>query len=419
MEILQSLWGNKLTRWVTGILIVSVALFLSIREGLSEDTHGDFYIFWSAGLNFWQDNALYSRIGGAEEFLYPPFAPMVFQLLALLPFQTSAICFTFLNFGLWMLSFRTVAQILRFYFPEINFQSILWVTFFATLRFFWHNIIWVNINEIVLTLSLFGVLNYLRGKETTSILCFTAGAWLKVMPGLFLLLLALKGNYKIWIKMLLSSFSVVLLVVMQRGFGQGIQDFQDFFGIVLKPFTEGKVYTDWISFSISSMMFKLLTAHPDVGGVQYHLIDLPFSTVRLISTSLQVIVLGLIVGRILRNRFVRKQNEISLVEIILIFLGMLLLAGVSWEGHHVTMVLVYPAIVLLLRQLGKNKLQKITITLCLIVGFMNLDFLGSRLYNMAQGFSVITFLMLYLFGISVKVNDHFPTKKASATSTDL
>ena len=413
MKILQSLWGNKLTRWLTGVLIVSVALFLSIREGLSEDIHGDFYIFWSAGLNFWQGHALYSRIGGAEEFLYPPFAPMVFQLLALLLFQTSAICFTFLNFGLWMLSFRTVAQILRFYFPETNFQSILWFTFFATLRFFWHNIIWVNINELVLTLSLFGVLNYLRGKETASILCFTAGAWLKVMPGLFLLLLAVKGNYKTWVKMTLSSLSVVLLVVVQRGVEQSIQDFQDFFSIVLKPFTEGKVYTDWISFSISSMIFKLLTAHPNVDDLQYHLIDLSLNTVRLISTSLQVIVLGLIVGRILRNRFIRRQKEMSLIEIVTIFLGMLLLAGVSWEGHHVTMVLVYPAIVLLLRQLGKNKLQKITITFCLIVGFMTLDLLGTQLYNIAQGFSVITFLMLYLLVVSFMLKDIYPTKKVS------
>ena len=419
MQTIQSFWQHKSTRWIVGVLVAAIALFLSIREGLSEDTHGDFYIFWSAGLNFWQGNALYSRIGGGEEFLYPPFAPMVFQLLALLPFQASAICFTFLNFGLWMLSFRTVAQILRYYFPETNFQSILWFTFFATLRFFWHNIIWVNINEIVLTLSLFGILNYLRGKETTSVLCFTAGAWLKVMPGLFLLLVVLKGNYKTWLKMLLSSLSVIILVLMQRGLSQGVQDFQDFFGIVLKPFTEGKVYTDWISFSISSMMFKLLTTHPNVGEVQYHLVDLPFSTVRLLSTSLQLIVLSLIVGRILRNRFVRKQQQISLIEIIQIFLGMLLLAGVSWEGHHVTMVLVYPAIVLLLRQLGGNKLQKITTILCLIVGFMTLDLLGSRLYNMAQGFSVITFLMLYLLGISVMLKDHYPTKKASATNTDL
>lgn len=413
MKILQSLWGNKLTRWLTGVLIVSVAVFLSIREGLSEDIHGDFYIFWSAGLNFWQGHALYSRIGGAEEFLYPPFAPMVFQLLALLPFQTSAICFTFLNFGLWMLSFRTVAQILRFYFPETNFQSILWFTFFATLRFFWHNIIWVNINELVLTLSLFGVLNYLRGKETASILCFTAGAWLKVMPGLFLLLLAVKGNYKTWVKMALSSLSVVLLVVVQRGVEQSIQDFQDFFGIVLKPFTEGKVYTDWISFSISSMIYKLLTVHPDVNGVKYYLVGLPLSAARIISVSLQVIILGLVILRTIRNFFKPNKKEISLVKIVLVFLVMLLLAGVSWEGHHVTMVLVYPSIVLLLRQLGKSKLQKITITFCLIVGFMTLDLLGTRLYDIAQGFSVITFLMLYLLVVSFMLKDVYPTKKVS------
>ncbi|MFN8356879.1 MAG: glycosyltransferase family 87 protein [Spirosomataceae bacterium] len=406
-----NIWKKPATRWIVVGLLVVIAFILSVREGMSEDTHGDFYIFWSAGLNFWQGNALYSRVGGAEEFLYPPFAPMIFQVLALLPFQISAVCFTFLNFGLWFLSFRTVGKILRHYFPDTNFKSTLWFTFFVTIRFFWHNIIWVNINEITLTLSLFGILFYLRGKETAAILCFSAGAWLKVMPGFMLLLIALKGNFKTWVKIFLVSLSVPVMIIVQRGVGQGIQDFYDFFGVVLQPFLEGKVYTDWISFSISSMVFKLLTAHPDVDGVRYYIADLPFSTARLISITLQLVVFAVILGRILRNRFVRKQTQISLVEWIQVMLGMLLLAGVSWEGHHVRMVLEYPAIFLILAHQQKFTLRKVTMGLCLVVGFMTLDVLGTRFYDMAQGFSVITFLMLYLLVVSTLCHDVFPSQR--------
>jgi hypothetical protein len=88
---------NKLIPFI----IVSLMIFLAIRKGLSEDQHGDFYIFWSAGLNFLQGRVLYAQIGGAEEFLYPPFAPMIFQILAWIPFNIAACIFSFFNLAGW------------------------------------------------------------------------------------------------------------------------------------------------------------------------------------------------------------------------------------------------------------------------------------------------------------------------------
>ena len=101
-----------------GVALITLAIAaLATREVLTESVHGDFYIFWSAGVNFWQGNALYSQVGGAEEFLYPPFAPFVFQLLAWLPFRWAVGVFTVFNGLAWIGILLLVRQILRHYFP--------------------------------------------------------------------------------------------------------------------------------------------------------------------------------------------------------------------------------------------------------------------------------------------------------------
>lgn len=379
------------------LLFIVISIGVSIKEGLTEDVHGDFYIFWSAGVNFGTGNDLYSRIGGGEEFLYPPFAPMVFQIFSLTPFNYAVTFFSFLNFGLWVLSFYIVKQILLYYFPDRSLTVVLWLTAITTIRFFWHNIIWVNINEIVLTSVLLSILFYLRKKETLSILCLCFGVWLKIMPILLLIIILIKSPFRVWIRCASILILPILLILSQRGYQRGTQDFTDFYFVVIQPFLHGKVYTAWISFSLSSLVFKLLTSHPDIDGIKYNILSLSHTSARIISTTLQIIVLVTIIGRTLHSKYIKKEANISVQEWALGLLGMLLLAGVSWEGHHVTMVLVYPIVLLTLSFMQKDLKYFMVMSFCILTGFLTYDIIGSYLYNFFQAFSIITFLMIYLF----------------------
>ncbi len=385
-----------------GILVAIVAFLLAYREGMSEDQQGDFFIFWQAGRNFIDGKALYQSIGGAEEFLYPPIAPMVFQLLALLPFHASAVAFSFLNLGLWVGVFWVVVGILRFYYPNGSFLIPICFGVLASARYFWHTFIWVNINIFILSLCLLGIYWYLSKKENKAILCFVLATGMKVMPGIFLILLAIKSNWITRFKLLAIGLGIVFSPLIFRGIHQGTQDWQDYLNTALIPFLNGKVYTDWISFSVSSMVFKLLTAHPPIDGLSYNLASWPPERAKILSKCLQLLILGSVLWIFIRNRFVKHKPQILDLEWVLAFLTMVLVAGVSWEGHHVSMALCYPLVYLNLSQNQQIGLRKTFVVVCGILGILVLDLLGTSLYNYAQGFSLITFVMLFLLSICLK-----------------
>jgi Glycosyltransferase family 87 len=385
--------------WV-GLITLAIAA-LTTREVLTETTHGDFYIFWSAGVNFWQGNALYSQVGGAEEFLYPPFAPFVFQLLAWLPFRWAVGVFTVFNGLAWIGILLLVRQILRHYFPIAPLRGVMWFAGLASWRYIYHNILWVNINELVCLLCLGGILLYLRKHETWALALLMAAAWLKVMPILLVGLLFFRRPGPVLIKSLAISAAFVGAIFLERGIGQGMQDFADFWQITLTPFLAGKVYTDWISFSIPSALFKLLTAHPDVMGVRYYLADWPVPLVRRISTTLQLLVLGLTFWQVWQDRAATQPRPTTWV---LVLLSMILVAGVAWEGHHVTLALMLPILFVRLTQLGWFRIRLALMIGTGLVALLISDVAGSTLYNYLQGFSVITVMDLCLFVLALVVS---------------
>ena len=75
-------------RWSAGTVLLvagalAVAVTLSIAQGLQQRVGQDFHVFWQAGRNFASGDPLYhGYLPGARPFKYPPFAAMVFQLLA-------------------------------------------------------------------------------------------------------------------------------------------------------------------------------------------------------------------------------------------------------------------------------------------------------------------------------------------------
>lgn len=401
------------------IPLSALIAFLAIREGLSEDIHGDYFIVWNAGLNFLEGRALYSRIGGAEEFLYPPFAPMFFALEALIPFKIAACLISIINLAGWFGIFYLAKKIIEFYMPNakettnikffnynISYKWLWRLMFIATIRYFWHNFIWVNINVIVTLLTFGGILLYLRKQIFFGLLCLVLATSLKVMPGLFLLIIALYNPPKIWLTMVIIASGLLVSVFMFRGWDVGIKDFTDYYEIALRPFLNGKVYLDWIALSIPSMLLKLFTAHPD-NFIDYHVLNLPVKTVKTVATVLQFLIIGIVLKQPLLD-FIKvvfkKQtfgdSQISLKTWCLAYLSLVLVAGVSWEGHHVTLLLVLPATILMIKN-ENYKWRNALIIISLLVGLMTKDFLGSWLYDYSMEWSFITFLVMFIFIVLV------------------
>src|SRR5256886_13766104 len=66
-------------------------LFRSIRGSRETVTHSDVGAFWLEGQSFSTGQPLFDLPPGVRGPAYPPFAGMVFQLLALLPLKVSAV----------------------------------------------------------------------------------------------------------------------------------------------------------------------------------------------------------------------------------------------------------------------------------------------------------------------------------------
>ncbi len=398
------------------LLLLVIMIFLSINEGLSEDQKGDFYIFWSAGLNFLEGKALYAQIGGAEEFLYPPFAPLVFQILAWIPFNIAACIFCFFNLVGWFSVLFLAKKILETYFPNvskdfsikiftftIDYKKLQWLIFLITIRYFWHNFIWVNINVLVTLLTFGGIFLYLRKHLIPALICITIATFMKVMPGLLLIVIAFYNPPKTWLKMVGIALGLAGLIIVFRGWTRGIDDFIDYYQLALRPFLlQGKVYLDVIALSIPSMLFKLFTAHPE-NAVDYHVLDLPKNIVKNIATFMQISVVALVLRqpivlffkRIFKGELI-ENAQIPLNTWCMAYCAMVLVAGVSWEGHHVTLALVLPATIIMIREkhiFWRNAL----IIIAIFMSFLTKDLIGSSLYNYSMEWCFITMMMLFIF----------------------
>ena len=297
--------------WYLLLPFLVLAIITSIKEARTEDLHGDPYIFWAVGKKFLLGESLYDIIPGTQEYLYPPVAALLFQLLALMPFPIAVGIFTFFNFTTWLLLIILTYRILEIYFPNDKLRISLTFGIIMTIRYFWHNIIWVNVNELVALMSVAGVYFYLKDKVNLGLALLTLAMWTKVMPLLIIIVLFIRRPIHTFVTVF--GFSVVLLVIIMgfREVDRGVQDYLDFWNIAFKPFLlGGKVYTLWIAFGISATFSKLLIAHPDLNGIHYNIAELSPKLVGKLSLIVRLIIFGATYFFVFNNFY--KSNFMSI-----------------------------------------------------------------------------------------------------------
>ena len=91
-----------------------------------------------------------------------------------------------------------------------------------------------------------------------------------------------------------------------------------------------------------------------------------------------------------------ENAQIPLRTWCMAYCAMVLVAGVSWEGHHITLALVFPATLLMIQKEDKSW-RNALIIIGLAISFMTKDLIGSWLYNYSMAWSFITVMMLSIF----------------------
>lgn len=199
--------------------------------------------------------------------------------------------------------------------------------------------------------------------------------------------------------MLGTSALLALLVIGFRGIGQGTQDYLDYWEVTFRPFLlGGKVFTDWIAFGISATLAKLLTAHEGINGLTYNIVSWPPALVGKISLVIRLVILGLTYQYVWLTR---KQPQLPLLAVLLVFLTILLVSGVAWEGHHVMLLPVIAGLYVLLGRAYAIHVRRWMVGVVITVGLLTSDLVGNHVADYLQAYSLITYNVLFLFGIAV------------------
>ena len=396
---LKFTWYKMLIAIVLGLFV-----FISIKMGSGLKLQADFTVFWQAGKNFSNNLGLYERIGGAERFIYPPFAAMLFQFFGLFSLQTAGAIWAFVNLIMWLMLVHVMREVFRFtnLSEKLINRSIL-IAFILSFRYFWYHLMFMQMNVLVLLLSMMGLLFFLRKNTMAAIACLVIATGIKVLPIIFLGWMLSKMNMKQWFVAILFAFIVVILPFIWRGWNLGIQDLNDYYISFLEPFQQGRVEPKLQNYALSAALYKWFVPLTIASPYFSPIIELNIHWVGIVYKVLLIISIVIYFIMLIYSRFVIKK--ISLHELSFILLLTHLISGITWEYHLVSLMIVY-AVYFTFERSSLNPIQKVGYYSMLVFMIFNaivgMDTVGKQAYYMSCGYSFLTILMIVLLVHSIR-----------------
>lgn len=376
-------------------LFVLFSIYVGKRMGIT----GDFAVFWYAGKNFFDGNDLYSGIGGACRYIYPPFAAMLFQVFIFFPMNVSAGVFTFINLLLFLFSIFLTRSIFEYYITDKKTIRIglIFSTVFS-FRFFLYHFHFGQMNLAIFVLCLLGVLLLLKKKETFSVICFVIATFIKIIPLFFLIWLVFRGNFNTYKKIALISVLCLLLPMIWRGPATGIRDIQNYYSTFLEPFRQGKVEPELQNQSLSAGIYKIALTTGKDPGYDYNILHLTEQTAKQLYSYSFLCIFFLLLSCLFWLKFTKKP--ITFLEISIIFLATHLLSGITWEYHLVSMLFVNMTFFILAKE-KRNIFSKgiiyFLISAILLLSLVGTDTVGTKLYHYIEGYSALPWMLVLLF----------------------
>ena len=235
-------------RWSarTALLVaaaVAIGIALSRPVGLHQRVGQDFHVFWQAGRNFASGHPLYhDSLPGARPLKYPPFAAMVFLLLAPFPLHVAGALFSFLNLVLWATAVYLTREIVASSFPNRNSSLVpLVLAVLFTAQFFLDNFHHAQVNGLVLVLVLLGIHAFLRGKDVRAAAYIVAATAIKIIPIFFVAWLVIRGRRRAALAVPALALACVLVPVVIRGPATGTAELVEYYHTFLEGHQHGEV----------------------------------------------------------------------------------------------------------------------------------------------------------------------------------
>jgi len=392
----RSRWGRlaAVALVLVGFAIIAVVQTAHQRPGT------DFHARWLAGQWFRTGQSLYQYLPGEREPSYPPFATMVFQVFSWFPLRVAAAGFYFINLLLIPAAVILTRRIFRRLWPDplASPWPLVWA-FVLALQFFLNNLNLVQVNEALLVLCLWGVDAHLAGRDVEAAGTLVAAAFIKIIPAAFVAWLLLRGRPRARLAVFGFSLGCLALPMVQRGVPAGVEDLRTYYETFLGGFAGGvpAEYDRYTNQALGPAVHRLMRPPVAAGEWDYRVIPasepVALDVYRALSLVIGLAVLIYLV--LLRHR----AAPVTVFEISALFLGEHLLSGITWHAHLVSLAFVYYGF--LLRSparmtTGRRAYRWVAIGLMAVTGLLGRDIAGNTIHHWIGGYSLVTWLMLYL-----------------------
>jgi alpha-1,2-mannosyltransferase len=396
---------------VTGALAVAVTL--SVAQGLQQRVGQDFHVFWQAGRNFASGDPLYhGYLPGARPFKYPPFAAMVFQLLAPFSLRAAGAIFSFLNLVLWVAAAYLTRAIVDRTFPNRRrslLPFVLALVFSA--QFFLDNFHHAQMNELTFVLVLLGLHAYLRGKDVGAAAWLVAAAAIKLTPALFVAWLVIRGRRRAALAVPPLALACVVVPLLVRGPATGAAELVEYYHTFLEEHQHGAIRDYTGGQNLAAFVNRMTQPKGSAQGVSYGYLPASEQTAQLAYQALWATVLLIVLTKLVVLRL--RGVPVSAFELAMIFLASLLLSPITFTTHLVSLLFVYYTF-LSIRLVSPSPPVRVAAALLFlamaVTGLSGRDLAGSTVYEAIGGYSVYVWTMLLLFLAAVVLAGRHPSR---------
>ena len=404
-------WSAWTVLLVTGALAVAVTL--SVAQGLQQRVGQDFHVFWQAGRNFASGDPLYhGYLPGARPFKYPPFAAMVFQLLAPFSLRAAGAIFSFLNLVLWVAAAYLTRVMVDRTFPNRRrslLPFVLALVFSA--QFFLDNFHHAQMNELTFVLVLLGLHAYLRGKDVGAAAWLVAAAAIKLTPALFVAWLVIRGRRRAALAVPPLALACVVVPLLVRGPATGAAELVEYYHTFLEEHQHGAIRDYTGGQNLAAFVNRMTRPKGSAQGVSYGYLPASEQTAQLAYQALWATVLLIVLTKLVVLRL--RGVPASAFELAMIFLAGLLLSPITFTTHLVSLLFVYYTF-LSIRLVSPSPPVRVAAALLFlamaVTGLSGRDLAGSAVYEAIGGYSVYVWTMLLLFLAAVVLAGRHPSR---------
>ena len=393
-------------RWaaIVGLVaLAGLAVFGATARAEKQRIGTDFHVFWQAGYDFSHRLVMYHPLPGARKFNYPPFAAQVFQVLSLFPLRTAAWLFYLLSVGLIVVAAAVSRDIITRLEPDRPIGRLpLILALACSLNFLLSNLNMVQVNLLIFVMCLLGVRGVIDRRDWTAAGWIVAATAIKLTPLFFVMWLLIRGTRRTWAAVALAGGLCLVLPIIQRGWHQGWADLSLYYRTFLQAYAAGTVIPDYTNQNLASLIYRAVVPLAS-NDPAYDYVYLPslHSAAPLLYRIATSLVLVIFLVHLLRLRLTRRP--VTALESASVFLTSHLLSAITWKAHLVTLLFIgYAFFALDRRRLGPGWQIALAFAAAGLVAIgLGRDVLGSRLHHYVGGYSLIVWVMLLLFALSV------------------